>query len=91
MFLKDPAARLDYGLDWTDRLNEGRSILESSWSVEPAEADGLSIAESSRQANLCLAVLEGGIAGRIYRVSNRIGISDGSIDERSIVVRVDQR
>lgn len=91
MFLKDPIARLDYGLDWSDRLNAGQSILDSAWSVEPFEVDGLRIASATRDDRLCLAVMEGGIAGRIYRVSNRIDLSDGGTDERSIVVRVDHR
>jgi hypothetical protein len=91
MFLKDPAARLDYGLDWADRLSAGITILNSDWQVEPDEADGLTIMGSSLEGALCVALIEGGVAGCVYRVSNRVELSDGGVDERSIVVRVDDR
>lgn len=91
MFLKDPAARLDYGLDWADRLAAGVTILDSGWKVEPDDADGLTIAGSSLEGDVCVALLEGGAAGCIYRVSNRVELSDGGVDERSIIVRVDDR
>jgi hypothetical protein len=37
------------------------------------------------------ATLTGGLAGRIYRITNRITLTDGQIDERSISLRVEAR
>jgi hypothetical protein len=35
--------------------------------------------------------LAGGIAGHVYRVTNRVTMSDGQIDERSMTMRVEER
>ena len=40
------------------------------------------------QATVTLA---GGVAGHVYRVTNRVTMSDGQIDERSVTVRAEER
>ena len=35
--------------------------------------------------------LNGGVAGRIYRLTNRVTLSDGQVDERSVTMRVEER
>jgi hypothetical protein len=37
------------------------------------------------------ARLGGGVAGRVYSVSNQVALSDGTLDRRSIHVRVEER
>jgi len=79
LLLKDPAAVLDYAIDWgADYLDGGDLIAQSSWAVEPDEP------VSSVQAGA-------GVAGRIYRLSNRVVTQSGRTDERSIVLRVEKR
>jgi hypothetical protein len=89
-YLKDPAARVDYAIDWTPYL-DGQSILASVWAVAPDEPDGVAVAEAGFAAARTVARLEGGILGRSYRVSNQVTLSDGSVDERSITLRVEER
>ena len=37
------------------------------------------------------ARLSGGIVGRVYRLTNRVTLSDGQVDERSVTMRVEER
>lgn len=50
--------------------------------------DGQTIAESQWSVTPDEA---GGIVGRTYSLANRVTMSDGSVDERSIVLRVEDR
>jgi hypothetical protein len=35
--------------------------------------------------------LTGGKAGHVYRIANRVRLANGSVDERSLVLRVEER
>jgi len=89
-YLKDPGARVDYAIDWAPYL-DGQAILASEWTVAPAEAGGIEVAEASFAGARTAARLDGGAVGRCYRISNRITLADGSVDERSITLRVEER
>jgi hypothetical protein len=90
--LKDPAAVLDYAIDWgAEYLGEGEPLATSDWSVVPDETGGMSIAATSFDASISTVSAGGGIAGRVYRLANRITTGSGRVDERSIVVRVEDR
>lgn len=89
-YLKDPQSRVDYAIDWVDYL-DGATIAASIWSVVPAEAGGIAVDEASFDLGRAAARLSGGIVGHSYSVSNRVTLSDGSIDERSITLRVEER
>ncbi|WP_308517481.1 hypothetical protein [Sphingomonas flavescens] len=92
LLLKDPAAALDYAIDWgADYLGEGDALSDSSWSVEPDEPGGVIIAGSNIGGSLSSVQASGGIAGRVYRLSNRVVTLAGRTDERSIVLRVEKR
>ncbi len=91
LFLKDPDAVLDYRMDWTDALAEGVALSTSTWSVSPAIAGGLEVRESALDGGVTVVHLAGGVAGHVYRVSNEVTMSDGNIDGRSLVVRVEER
>jgi len=91
LFLKDPGARLDYHIDWSASLSAGGSIETSGWSAEP-DGEGAVLVEDGGVAGLVTtAWISGGRAGRAYRVTNRVTLSDGGIDERTIVLRVEDR
>ena len=89
-YLKDPEARVDYAIDWSGYL-DGQTIAESQWTATPDEAGGIAIEQSSFDLNRSAVRLSGGTAGRLYRVTNRVTFSDGSVDERSIALRVEDR
>lgn len=89
-YLKDPDATSDYAIDWTSYL-DGRTIVASSWSVEPVETGGIAIGEASFEGARTAARLSGGIVGHVYDLANHVTLSDGSGDDRSLTLRVEQR
>ncbi len=91
LFLKDPAARLDYAIDWTAALAVGRSIAGSSWQVVPARDGGVRVAASSVEGATTVAWVEGGREGDVVLLVNRVTFSDGLVDERSVTLRVGER
>lgn len=72
--LKDPAAVLDHGMDWTDELDEGETIAGQP-SVVPCRA-GLTIAEVNAANGVATCRITTS-AGRVlelsvrYRIGNR--------------------
>ena len=91
MMVKDSDARIDFEFDWFAACPEGQAVVASSWTVVPGEAGGIVVAATAYDLTQSTATLTGGIAGRIYRVTNRVTMSDGQIDERSMTVRVEER
>lgn len=91
LMIKDPASRLDYAVDWGAAYLDGQAITASHWTVEPEEAGGVSVAAHGFDPLIATATLSGGVAGMTYRVANRVTLSDGQIDERSLTIRVEQR
>lgn len=88
MFLKDPAARLDYAVDWSANYLSGGTIATSDWDVDPA---GVTVSATVLTATRTGATLEGGVPGTVYRVVNRITLTDGRTDDRSLVIRIEAR
>ncbi|MFN7399744.1 MAG: hypothetical protein ACK5SX_11965 [Sandaracinobacter sp.] len=91
MFLKDPQALLDYRVDWGAALGPDAQIAASNWGVRPDEPGGLIVSSSGLAGAVASVRLGGGIAGHVYVVGNRVTLSDGVIDERSLTVRVEDR
>ncbi len=91
LYLKDPQARIDYAIDWGTHWLDGQVIAQSEWSVLPDAPGGISIAAQSNDLQRAAATLTGGVPGAVYRITNRITLTDGQIEERSISLRVEQR
>ena len=92
LLLKDPQAVLDYGIDWgAEYLAADDVLTESSWSVDPDEPSGVVVVDSSFDEKLSSVQAGGGLAGRLYQLANRVVTQFGRVDERSIVLRVEQR
>jgi len=92
LLLKDPDAVLDYAIDWgAEYLAADEVLTESSWSVTPDEADGVVVVGSAFEDRLATVQAGGGVAGRLYRLANRVVTQSGRIDERSIMLRVEKR
>lgn len=89
-YLKDPGSRIDYDMGWGGGPG-GTTIAASSWAVTPIEADGLEIVSDSFEPTRSQVRIAGGIAGHVYSLSNRVTLSDGTIDERSITLRAEER
>lgn len=89
-YLKDPQSRVDYAIDWSSEL-DGRTIEASLWSVEPDEEGGIAAEDTSFEPDRTEARLAGGRIGHSYTVTNRVTFSDGTIDVRSITLRVEPR
>ncbi|MBR2174151.1 hypothetical protein [Sphingopyxis sp.] len=91
MMVKDPGSRIDYEFDWGAAYADGQAVLASAWLVAPDEDGGVAVAAAAHDLTRTTATLAGGIAGHVYRVTNRVTMSDGQIDERSMTVRVEER
>jgi len=91
MVVKDPDARIDYEFEWAAAYPDGQAVTASLWSCVPDEAGGVAVAAASHDLMKTVATLSGGIVGHRYRVSNRVTMSDGQVDERSLTVRVEER
>lgn len=90
-YLKDPGSRVDYAIDWGHAYLTDQVLVASGWTVVPSEAEGLTIAASSFGLTRAAVTLSGGVSGHAYSVTNRVTLSDGQIDERSITLRVEER
>lgn len=92
LLLKDPAAVLDYVVDWgADYLGDSDTLVDSSWTVDPDEQDGVAIVDSGFDDHSSTVSAGGGTPGRIYRLFNRVTTQSGRVDERSVVLRVEKR
>lgn len=89
--LKDPEALLDYAVDWGAQYLAGDALADSSWSVSPDEPGGATIAGSHFDLLISTVQVAGGIAGRIYRITNHVTTASGREDSRSIMLRVEKR
>ncbi|SMQ77156.1 hypothetical protein SAMN06295984_2567 [Sphingopyxis terrae subsp. ummariensis] len=91
MIVKDPGTRVDFAFEWGAAYPEGQALVASEWLAMPDEPGGVTIAAQTHELEQAAVTLAGGIAGHVYRVTNRVTLSDGQIDERSMTVRVEER
>ncbi len=91
LFVKDPDSRVDYRVDWGAAHLGVNLIVASSWTVSPAHDGGLAVTASGHDGRSTVATLTGGQTGGSYGLTNRVTLSNGEIDERSMAVRVEQR
>ena len=91
LMIKDPGGRIDYAFDWAAAYLDGQVIAASSWAVEPVEAGGVTVDSHAFDTVRTSARLSGGREGVSYRVTNRVTLTDGQADERSLTLRVEQR
>ena len=88
--VKDPDAVLNYTFDWDDEyLAAGVTVSTSTWAVSPTGT--LTVDSESETSSTTTVVLSGGTAGQVYTVTNTITTSSSETEERSLIVRVDER
>ena len=85
-FTKDPDAILDYSVDWAKWL-AGDQINTSDWTVPVGLAKTLDAATATKAT----VWLSGGDAGQSYTVTNRITTAGGRTEDRSFIVKVENR
>jgi hypothetical protein len=86
-YLKDPDATLDFGVDYSDWLDDGDAIDASTWTVQT----GLTVGDDEIGDGFTVVWLSGGTAGESYLVTNHIETTEGRIDDRSFTVLCEQR
>lgn len=91
LLLKDPAALLDYAVDWGADYLTDDTVVTSAWSVDPNEPGGVAVVGQAVEPALTSAKVSGGIAGRVYRLVNHVVLGSGCEDQRSVVIRVEAR
>lgn len=89
IFLKDPAAVLDFTADYSDYLAEGETISTSTWSADPD--GGLTIGSATNTGGAPTVFVSGGTAGQVVVLTNRIVTSAGRTDDRSFTIRIENR
>lgn len=81
---QDPDEKLNYGIDYSDRLPAGDNIATSVWTV-PAALTASNQTISGQIASLWLTA---GVAGSDYRISNKSTSVAGLIVEDYIVLQI---
>jgi len=85
-FTKDPDAVLDYKNNWLAWLGTDR-IIASTWTATA----GITIDSDTFTRNETVVWLSGGTVGSSYTLVNRITTSLGRVDDRSIIIRINQK
>lgn len=85
-WIHDPSAILDYTVDWSDWLGVD-TIASVTWTV-PAGIVKASQAETTTKAT---AWISGGTAATEYAVACKITTAGGRTDERTIILRCQDR
>ena len=91
LLLKEPSATLDYSVDWGADYLAGDALADSGWSIEPDEPGAVSVVSSDFDLLVSVVTVAGGVAGRIYRLTNHVTTAAGLQDSRSIMLRVEKR
>lgn len=87
---KDPDAKLNYGLDWSEWLDAGETIASSVWDVPTGLSEFQAALFTDTVTQVFLDV--GGTPGEYYDLTNRITTSpSGYTDERTLTVYMVQK
>jgi hypothetical protein len=90
---KDPDARLDYTVDWSDWLLTNDDIATSTWTVSTIAGDASPLDNYSNLVTQgkTTVYLQNGTPGKNYTVTVRITTTAGLRDERNFRVFVKNR
>ena len=91
-FVHDPAAVLDYAIDWSQWLQNGETITSATWADSvPAGLEQATGKPPSIDGATTVVWLTGGTAGTLYTVTAHVVTSMGREDDRTFAVRVQER
>ncbi|MBN1567941.1 MAG: hypothetical protein JXA73_08835 [Acidobacteria bacterium] len=85
----DPDAKLWYGVNWEDWLDDGVTIVTSTWSV-PTGVTKISEGNTDTQSAVKVYI-PAGVEGEEYIITNHIVASDGQEEDRSIKLKIRER
>lgn len=87
---KDPGAKLNYSIDWTDWMPQSDTISTSTWTLETISGDAAPLVNHSTAINTykTSVTISGGTSGKIYKVTNTITLGSGLIDKRYFRLKV---
>lgn len=84
-FFQDPAAILDYRVDWTDWL-DGDVITSGTFSATPTAP--VVIASQSTGTAIGTVWISNGIVGTTYEINHHISTLGGRTDERTFSIAI---
>lgn len=91
LFIKDPNAILDYSVDWSAWLisstTSADTISTSTWIVP----SGITQTTNSHTNTVATVWLSGGSADSTYELTNRITTAGGRTDDRTILIKVQNK
>jgi len=87
-FTKDPAAELDYSVDWTAWLEEDEEITDVDWAFPSGITCEVRVENTEPLQTIWIS---GGSPGRGYRITNHIRTNMNRVDERTLMIRVRER
>lgn len=85
---KDPAATLDYEMDWSAVLADGETITAED--VTCAD-DDITISGVTQASGIVRWRVAGGTSGSSYQVTVEITTSAGQVDQRTVSIPVRDR
>ena len=88
---KDPDSTLDYGVDWSEWLDDGDEIASSMWlSITPSTSPALEYETGSEatDSNSTKIEITGGKVGVRYTVTNRITTDNGLTHDFTFFIEV---
>lgn len=89
--LVDPDSQLNWSFDWeTDWLAAGEAITSRQWTIWPLNGTSPETPTLSGETGDTVAAT-GFQAGKVYHLTERVTTDAGNVDERTIVLRADQR
>lgn len=87
-FAKDPDARLDYQVDWSNWLPTGDTI--DSHSIAVVDGDVVIDAQSANDTSIT-AWITGGTVKTVSSIRFRITTVQGRTDDRTITIEIENR
>lgn len=84
---KDPDEKLDYIIDWSNRLPESDAIAQSAWDVP----SGLTKHQDDFGPAATTVWLSGGTDGETYTITNTVTSTEGRILQESVRLKVRSR
>lgn len=90
---KDPDSTLDYGVDWSNWLNDGDAISSSTWlSINPTTSPALDYVTGSQSndGDSTKVQIEGGVVGVRYEITNRITTNEGLTHDFTFFIEVQE-
>lgn len=85
--LQTSTEKLDWHQDWTDWVEEGDTIQDSIWTIDPSSTGMLSGDNLDAEENLTTVFVEGLEPGITYQLRNTVETSGGRIGQRDIILR----